>query len=113
VRSVRHRRVLWLIACPHGRRREEYQLPFLLGPLFVLLTELHHPCPGEGEVVLTGAAHDDVVEDADTDVFHGLGDLVRGVDVLFAGIALLSRVTCWLPSRWSTRQRLAHMASIA
>ena len=54
--------------------------------------DLHHPCPGEGEVVLTGAAHDDVVQDADTDVLEGLHDLVGGVDVLFGRVTLLSGV---------------------
>ena len=49
-----HCRDLPQAACPQGRRREEYQLPFLLGPLFVLLTELHHPYPGKAKLVLTG-----------------------------------------------------------
>ena len=57
-------------------------------PPFVLLTELRHPRPGEGEVVLTGTAHDDVVQDTHPDVLQGLGDLVGGVNVLLAGVAL-------------------------
>ena len=35
-----------------------------------------------------------MIEDADTNVLQGLGDLVRGIDVLLAGIALLSGVRC-------------------
>ena len=54
---------------------------------------LHHPRPSEGEVVLTGAAHDDVVQDADSHVLQGLGDLVGGVDVLFGRVRFLSGVT--------------------
>jgi len=50
--------------------------------------QLHHPCPGKAEVVLTSAAHDDVVQHADADVLQGLDDLVSGVDVLLGGIAL-------------------------
>jgi len=53
---------------------------------------LHHPRPGEGEVVLAGTAHDDVVQDSDANVLQGLHDLVRRVDVLFGRIALLSGV---------------------
>src|SRR5450756_866464 len=53
---------------------------------------LHHPRPGKTEVVLPRAPHNDVVEDADTDVLQGLSDLVRGVDVLLAGIALSAGV---------------------
>jgi len=71
----------------------------LVGPPSVLLTDLHHPCPGEGEVVLAGTAHDDVVEDTHADVLQGLGDLVGGVDVLFGRVALLSGVTYGEPSR--------------
>jgi len=62
-------------------------------------TQLHHPCPGEGELVPTGTAHDDVVQDAHADVLQGLGDLVGGVDVLFGRIALLSGVTYGALSR--------------
>ena len=51
---------------------------------------LHHPRPGEGEVVLAGTAHDDVVQDADADVLQSLSDLVGSLDVLFGRIALLS-----------------------
>ncbi len=53
---------------------------------------LHHPRPGEAEVVLARTAHDDVVKDADTDVLQGLGDLVRGIDVLLGGVALSAGV---------------------
>src|SRR5450830_1117612 len=53
---------------------------------------LHHPRTCEAEVVLAGAAHDDVVKDADADVLQGLGDLVRGIDVLLGGVALSAGV---------------------
>ena len=53
---------------------------------------LHHPCPGKAEVVLSGAAHDDVIEDTDADILQGLYDLARGVDVLLRWITLLSGV---------------------
>src|SRR5450830_795946 len=49
---------------------------------------LHHPRTCEAEVVLAGAAHDDVVEDPHTNVLQGLSDLVCGVDVLLGGVAL-------------------------
>jgi hypothetical protein len=65
----------------------------------VLLFLLHHPCPCEGEVVLTGTAHDDVVEDTDADVLQGLGDLVGRVDVLFGRVRFLSGVTTNLLSQ--------------
>jgi hypothetical protein len=58
--------------------------------MFFLL--LHHPSPCEGEVVLAGTTHDDVVQDTHTDVLQGLGDLVGRVDVLLGRIALLSGV---------------------
>ena len=91
------RRVLRRTARPQRQRREECQLPYLLGPLFVLLPELHHPCPCKTEVVLAGTAHDDVVQDAHADVLQGLHDLVGGVDVFFGWVALLSGVTPELP----------------
>jgi hypothetical protein len=53
---------------------------------------LHHPRPGETEVVLAGTAHDDVIQDTHADVLQGLRDLVGGVDVLFGRITLLSGV---------------------
>jgi len=58
--------------------------------LLVPADSLHHPRPGEAELVLTGATHDDMVQDAD--VLEGLGDLVGGVDVLLQGARLLSGV---------------------
>lgn len=61
----------------------------LLTPLHDV-SALHHPRPGKAEVVLTGAADDDVVEDADTDVLQGLGDLVGGVDAFLGEIRFLS-----------------------
>ena len=60
---------------------------------------LHHPRPGEGEVVLAGTAHDDVIQDADTDVLQGLHDLVGRVDVLLGWVTLLSGVR----SAWRRR----------
>jgi hypothetical protein len=65
-------------------------------------TPLHHSRPGEAEVVLAGTAHDDVVQDTDTDILEGLSDLVGGVDVLFGRITLLSGVR--LVRRRSVRQ---------
>jgi len=67
---------------------------------------LHHPRPGEGEVVLTGMAHDDVVQDADADVLQGLRDLVGGVDVLLGRVTLLSGVR--FVRRRSVRQPSNH-----
>jgi hypothetical protein len=60
---------------------------------------LHHPRPGEGEVVLTGAAKGGVVEDADSHVLQGLGDLVGRVDVLLGRVRFLSGVTTNLLSQ--------------
>ena len=51
---------------------------------------LHHPCPGEGEVVLARTTHDDVVQDTDADILEGLHDLVGRVDILFGRVTLLS-----------------------
>jgi chloramphenicol 3-O-phosphotransferase len=76
-----------------------------LGPPFVLLTDLHHAHPSKAEVVLAGTAHDDVVQDADTNVLEGLGDLVGGVDVLLGGVDLLSGVRCPTPSEQRRRRR--------
>ena len=56
------------------------------------LFSLHHPCAGEGEVVLTGTANDDVVQDAHADILQRLHDLVGRVDVLFGRVTLLSGV---------------------
>jgi hypothetical protein len=57
--------------------------------------QLHHPRPSETEVVLTGTAHDDAIQDTDADVLQGLGDLVGGVDVLFRRVRFLSAVRPW------------------
>ena len=76
-----------------------------LRPRFVLLTELHHPRPGETELVLAGTANDDVVEDTHSDVLQALHDLVGGVDVFLGGVDLLSGVRCPTPSEQRRRRR--------
>lgn len=50
---------------------------------------MHHSCPCKAEVVLAGAARNDVVQDADAHVLQGLGDPVRGVGVLLGGVKYL------------------------
>jgi len=55
-------------------------------------------------------AHDDMVEDADTDVLEGLGDLVGGFDVLLGGVTLISGVISGI-LRGNRRQRAARRFS--
>ena len=81
----------------HGRHRN--------GP------RLHHSRTGEAEVAVSGAAHDDVVEDTDADILQGLHDLVSGIDVLLGRVRLSCGVRCSparTDSHWTSEPERRH-----